>query len=119
MTTQQMDPAKAEAFGGQVIGYLNGAMLAYQLGEIYFQDLKDYGNAAKQFENALRGGLGPEETVTGGIDSGLAKRSRQALINPSRSMSNGRLVVRMTAPFSARSAITWNRNSAPTSASGK
>jgi ubiquinone/menaquinone biosynthesis C-methylase UbiE len=31
MTTQQMDPAKAEAFGGQVIGYLNGAMLAYQL----------------------------------------------------------------------------------------
>ena len=31
---------------------------------------------------------------------------------------NGRLVVTMTAVFSARSAMTWNRNSAPTSASG-
>ena len=32
---------------------------------------------------------------------------------------NGRLVVRITAAFSARSAITWNRNSAPMSAIGK
>jgi len=31
---------------------------------------------------------------------------------------NGRLVVTIAAAFSARSAMTWNRNSAPTSASG-
>src|SRR3977135_2214977 len=31
---------------------------------------------------------------------------------------NGRFVVRTTAAFSARSATTWNRNSAPTPASG-
>jgi len=31
VTTQQLDPAKAEAFGGQVIGYLNGAMMTLQL----------------------------------------------------------------------------------------
>ena len=31
----------------------------------------------------------------------------------------GRLVVKITAAFSARSATTWNRNSAPTSASGR
>ena len=31
MTTQTMDPAKAEAFGGQVVGILNGACLTYML----------------------------------------------------------------------------------------
>lgn len=53
----------AELLGG-VLSEKPTPMLAYQLGEIYFQDLKDYENAARQFENALRGGLGPEETVT-------------------------------------------------------
>ncbi|HLF13300.1 MAG TPA: tetratricopeptide repeat protein [Bacteroidota bacterium] len=53
----------AELLGG-VLSEKPTPMLAYQLGEIYFNDLKDYENAAKQFENALRGGLGPEETVT-------------------------------------------------------
>ncbi len=53
----------AELFGG-VLSEKPTPMLAYQLGEIYFQDLKDYENATKQFENALRGGLGPDETVT-------------------------------------------------------
>ncbi len=53
----------AELLGG-VLSEKPTPMLAYQLGEIYFKDLKDYENAGKQFENALRGGLGPEETVT-------------------------------------------------------
>jgi hypothetical protein len=37
--------------------------------------------------------IGPREPVTGGIDAGLAKRSRQAWMKPSRLMSRGRLVV--------------------------
>jgi len=53
----------AQLLGG-VLSERPTPMLAYQLGEIYFQDLKDYENAAKQFENALDGGLGAEETVT-------------------------------------------------------
>ncbi|MEX2159501.1 MAG: class I SAM-dependent methyltransferase [Dehalococcoidia bacterium] len=32
MTTQQLDPAKAEAFAGQVIGILNGGLLSLMLG---------------------------------------------------------------------------------------
>jgi len=52
----------AQLLGG-VLSEKPTPMLAYQLGEIYFQDLKDYENAAKQFENALRGGLGADETV--------------------------------------------------------
>jgi TolA-binding protein len=51
----------AQLLGG-VLSEKPTPMLAYQLGEIYFQDLKDYGNAAKQFENALKGGLGEDET---------------------------------------------------------
>lgn len=53
----------AQLLGG-VLSEKPTPMLAYQLGEIYFQELKDYENAAKQFENALRGGLGADETVT-------------------------------------------------------
>jgi TolA-binding protein len=53
----------AELLGG-VLSEKPTPMLAYQLGQIYFQELKDYENAAKQFENALRAGLGPDETVT-------------------------------------------------------
>ncbi len=52
----------AQLLGG-VLSEKPTPMLAYQLGEIYFQDLKDYENAAKQFDNALTGGLGEDETI--------------------------------------------------------
>ena len=33
MVTEQLDATKAEAFAGQVVGILNGAMLSLMLGE--------------------------------------------------------------------------------------
>src|SRR5215208_6018084 len=41
MTTQAIDPAKAEAFGGQILGILNGAALAQQISLGYHTGLFD------------------------------------------------------------------------------
>jgi TolA-binding protein len=41
---------------GDILGDNNKALLAYRLGEIYFNDLKNYSAAAAQFTNAINGG---------------------------------------------------------------
>jgi TolA-binding protein len=64
ITNRDIGLGKLAQLLGDVLSEKPTPMLAYQLGEIYFEDLKDYASAAKQFENALRGGLGPDETVT-------------------------------------------------------
>ena len=40
MTTQAIDQAKAEAFGGQMIGILNGGALALMLTSVAGHDLR-------------------------------------------------------------------------------
>jgi tetratricopeptide (TPR) repeat protein len=46
---------------GDVIAQQSKAELAFRLGEIYFQDLKDYEKAAAQYASALRLGLSPDK----------------------------------------------------------
>ena len=89
----------AELFGG-VLSEKPTPMLAYQLAEIYFNDLKDYENAGKQFENALRGGLGPEETVTASF---MRARSYHLLseVEPDALMTAAELYVKFIEQFPA------------------
>jgi TolA-binding protein len=48
---------------GEVVTQQSKAELSYQLGEIYFNDLKDYAAAAKQFTIAIDGGLDEKRFV--------------------------------------------------------
>jgi hypothetical protein len=63
----------------------------------------------------LGAGLDEMRAVGDTVDKRLAQ---PGVGNNLRPLENNRLVVTITAAFSARSAMTWNRNSAPTSANG-
>ncbi len=49
---------------GDVIAQQSKAHLAFRLGRIYFEDLKDYGRAADQYGQALQLGLDPAQRPT-------------------------------------------------------
>ncbi len=48
---------------GEMVTEKSRAQMAFKLGEIYFQDLKDYRSAAAQFSNAIDAGLDEKQFV--------------------------------------------------------
>ena len=48
---------------GEVLTEKSKAVLSFKLGEIYFNDLKDYESAAKQFGTAIDGGLDEDQFI--------------------------------------------------------